>query len=144
MSYRWITKNGRRIQIPTRRYVREIDSQQESNVSYAQPTFTHKFYKPEEIQRQASKLEKKWYEEGWRKEIYKFSDDYAVDLGNFGNYNFSFVVRKNDKEIFTIPKKLIKNAISLGFETMVLPGCPVDAPIKAIEYAIDLYDQLTS
>jgi hypothetical protein len=67
-----------------------------------------------------------------------------VDLGNFGDWNFSFVVRRGNKEIFTVPKKLIKNAISLGFETMMVPGCPIEAPIKAVEYAIDLYDQLTN
>jgi hypothetical protein len=143
---RWITKNGRHIPIPTKRYVREVDIQQKQDFSYTQPITTHRFLQPKVSQKHSVKPEKKWYEEGWRTELYRFSDtNYAIDFGNFGNSNFSFVVRNGDKEIFTVPKYLIKNAISFGLTSMMgVPGCPTDVPIAAIKYAIDLYDQRAS
>lgn len=139
---RWITKNGKHIPITQRTVIRSSDLKNEPEVYtlYRNPRYG--------ISRKTkkSKPTKKWYEEGWRKEIYKFQEtDYAIDLGNFGNYNFSFSVRKGNKEIFTVPKSLIKNAISCGFSlTTGVLGCPFDVPISAIEYAIKLYDQFSN
>ena len=136
----WITKNGRRIPIypKRRRLLRSPTS------STLHPTVTTTSRHRIILRRTVKEPEKKWNEEGWRKQIYKFhGTDYAIDLGNFGNYNFSFSVRKGNKEIFTVPKYLIKNAISCGFTaTTGIPGCPFDVPVDAIEYAIKLYDQL--
>lgn len=141
---RWITKNDIHIPIyQRRRRVLRSDVQQTSSIIRPRVTaIPHYRIVP---RRTVKEPEKKWYEEGWRKQIYKFhGTDYAIDLGNFGNYNFSFSVRKGNKEIFTVPKYLIKNAISCGFTvTTGIPGCPFDVPINAIEHAIKLYDQLT-
>ena len=141
----WITKNGRHIQISSRRRTRVS----RSDIEYSTTTLHRQVSKIPSYRIVSSKpikkQEKKWYEEGWRKQIHKFNGtDFAIDLGNFGNSNFSFSIRKGNKEIFTVPKSLIKNAISCGFTaTTGIPGCPFDVPIDAIEYAIKLYDQLT-
>lgn len=141
----WITKNGRHIPIyPKRNRILSSEVQHIQKNPY-NSTSRIPYYKFP-TRKPPIKQEKKWYEEGWRQEIFKFhGTDYAVDLGNFGNYNFSLAIRKGDKEIFVVPKYLIKNAISCGLTAMTgIPGCPFNVPVGAIEHAIRLYDQLAN
>lgn len=141
---KWITKNGKHVLIYPPYYGIRSDHIRSFVQKRKDLSAPHKFYNYKKIVKKES--QKKWYEEGWRKEIYHFrGTNYSIDLGNFGNNNFSFSVRKGDKEIFTVPKYLIKNAISCGFAVATgIPGCPFDVPLSAIEHAIKLYDQFTN
>ena len=136
----WITKNGRHVQVNQRSRVRSSDLDFSTTYSSIDYTAANK------IKTLKSKPIKKWYEEGWRSTVYQFpNSQYAVDFGNFGNGNFSFVVRKGKKEIFSVPKYLLKNAVSYGLATIgVPPGIPFDLPIGAIEIGLKLYDQFAN
>ncbi|GFN40542.1 MAG: hypothetical protein YK1309IOTA_1930008 [Marine Group I thaumarchaeote] len=141
---RWITKNGNRVPIypKRRRLLRSPTS------STLRPTVTTTSRHRIILRRTVKEPEKKWYEEGWRKELYRFQRSrYAIDVKNFGNNNFSFVVRKGSQEIFTVPKSLLKNAVSCGFALAGIPGCPPGLPLDGIPIdgiiqVIKLYDQL--
>lgn len=136
----WITKNGRHFQVNQRNRIRSSDL----NLSTEHYSIDH--VAANKIKMIKSKPMKKWHEEGWRNTVYQFpNSQYAVDFGNFGNGNFSFVVRKGKKEIFSVPKYLLKNAVSYGLATIgVPPGIPFDLPIGAIEIGLKLYDQVSS
>jgi hypothetical protein len=142
---RWITKGGKRVLINTTH--RGIDSRYFKNdtTEYLTKHDLNKRYniRPSFRHKPILKPVKKWYEEGWRHEIHRFEGtDFAVDVGNFGNGNFSFSVRKGQKEIFVIPPSLLKQAVSYGLATLGLPAFDMTIPIGIIEQSIKLYDKI--
>jgi len=139
---RWITRNGKRVLINTA--VSGIDESyfNKNKEDYLTASELNRRYniRPS-FKKPVPKPAKKWHEEGWRREVYRFGDtDYAIDLGNFGKGSFSFSVRKGQKEIFVIPPSLLKQAVSCGLATLGLPAIDMTIPLGVIEESLKLYN----
>ena len=143
---RWITKNGKHVYVGRRPVYYVTNNTKKETSHYRIVPNTNIRHNVIQTSFSSNRSDKKWYEEGWRKEVFKVpSTDYAVDFGNFGDSNFSFVVRKGKKEIFSLPRYLLKNAVSYGLTTIGVPsGIPFDLPISAVEQGIRLYESLVN
>lgn len=136
---RWITKNGKRIPIYSTKGILSRDLETDLTDIKWIPKISKKPIAHEKP------LSKKWHEEGWRYEVYKFTGtDYAVDVGNFGNGNFSFSVRKGEKEIFVVPPSPLKQAIECGLAVLGVPAFDMTMPIGVIEEALKSYNNYLS